>query len=141
MDILVDVNILVALADAAHLHQDRVRKWFNRLPPKAKLLVCRTAQMGLLRLLVSSSVMKEQVFSLREAWAFYGNLLQNPSISEVKEPDRIQEVWAYLCFDFGTSPKVVTDAYLAAFAISGGFKLVSLDKGFRKFEGLDLIEP
>ena len=31
------------------------------------------------------------------------------------------------------------DAYLAAFAIAGGFKLVTLHIGFKQFEGLDLI--
>jgi predicted nucleic acid-binding protein len=33
------------------------------------------------------------------------------------------------------------DAYLAAFAIAGGLRMVSLDKDFRNFEshGLDLL--
>ena len=95
--------------------------------------------MGLLRLLVNQSVMQGEELSLKEAWAFYGQFIQDPCVFEVKEPNGLQAVWAGLCFDFGSSPKVVADAYLAAFAIAGRFKLVSLDNGVRQYEGLDFI--
>jgi predicted nucleic acid-binding protein len=31
------------------------------------------------------------------------------------------------------------DAYLAAFAIAGGHRLLAFDRDFRQFEGLDLV--
>jgi uncharacterized protein len=31
------------------------------------------------------------------------------------------------------------DAYLAAFAIAGGHQLVTTDKAFKQFQGLDLL--
>ncbi len=34
------------------------------------------------------------------------------------------------------SPNVWNDAYLAAFAMAGGYELVSFDKGFAQFSGL-----
>ena len=36
------------------------------------------------------------------------------------------------------SPKLWMDAYLAAFAVVGGFKLVTSDKAFKQFKGLNL---
>ena len=39
------------------------------------------------------------------------------------------------------SPKVWSDAYLAAFAEAAGIGMVSFDKGFRKFDGLVLTIP
>lgn len=141
MEAIADVNVLLALADVDHQHHPLFKKWFNKQSRGFKLLICRTTQMGLIRLLVSASVMDYRVLTLPQAWSFYGELVQNPSIFEANEPSNIQVKWAELCLDYGSSPKVVTDAYLAAFAIAGGLKLVSLDKGFRKFEGLDLIEP
>ena len=36
------------------------------------------------------------------------------------------------------TPKLVGDAYLAAFAIAGGRKMVTADGGFRQFRGLDV---
>lgn len=38
-----------------------------------------------------------------------------------------------------TSPNLWTDAYLAAFAKSGGLRLVSFDRGFTRFSGLALL--
>ena len=141
MEAIADVNVLLALADADHQHHSLVKAWFNKQSRGFKLLICRTTQMGFIRLLVNASVMDYRVLTLPQAWTFYGELLQNSSIFEASEPTKIQTTWVELCLDFGSSPKVVTDAYLAAFAISGGFKLASLDKGFRQFQGLDLIEP
>ena len=139
MEVLADINVLLALVDTKHRHHKKSAKWFSGLEPGSKLLICRIAQMGLLRLLVNPAVMTSEALSLREAWAFYGNFLQDPCIFEVKEPNGLQAKWAELCFDFGSSPKVVADAYLAAFAISGGLRLVTLDKAFKQFEGLNLI--
>lgn len=139
MEVLADINILLALVDTKHAHHKKSAQWFSGMEAGSKLLICRIAQMGLLRLLVNPSVMQDGVLSLREAWAFYGNFIQDPCIFEVKEPHGLQAKWAELCFDFGSSPKVVADAYLAAFVISGGFKLVTLDKAFKQYNGLKLI--
>ena len=139
MEVLADINVLLALADSKHAHNHKVEQWFDGLEEGSKLLICRTAQMGLLRLLVNPVVMQEEALRLKEAWAYYGNFIQDPCIFEVKEPDGLQAVWAELCVDFGSFPKIVPDAYLAAFAMAGGYKLVTLDKGFEQFEGLELL--
>jgi predicted nucleic acid-binding protein len=39
------------------------------------------------------------------------------------------------------TPKLVADAYLAAFAISARRRLVTLDAGFRQFSRLDFRVP
>jgi len=39
---------------------------------------------------------------------------------------------------FRNAMKRVADAYLAGFALAGGHSFVTLDKGFRNFEELDL---
>lgn len=44
---------------------------------------------------------------------------------------------ARFCLPFGASPKVVMDAYLAAFAVAGGYRLVTLDRAFVQFKGLE----
>ena len=37
------------------------------------------------------------------------------------------------------NPETLMDAYLAAFAMAGGYRLVTTDKGFKQFKGLDLL--
>ncbi|MCZ6672570.1 MAG: PIN domain-containing protein [Verrucomicrobia bacterium] len=138
MEVLADVNVLLALADSRHNHHERSINWFDSQESGSRLLICRVAQMGLLRLLVNSSVMQGEPLTLPQAWAYYGNFIQNPNVSESREPVGLQSKWAELSFDFGSSPKVLAEAYLAAFAISSGFKLVTFDKGFEQFNGLDL---
>ncbi len=138
MEVLVDVNVLLPLADPCHVHREIASKWLNGLSENKSLLICRVVQMGVLRLLTTSSVMQGEPLTLPEAWSWYGKLIQDPCVSGIQEPKGLQAKWAELCFDFGASPKIVTDAYLAAFAIAGGHSLVTFDKGFKQFEGLEL---
>jgi predicted nucleic acid-binding protein len=53
----------------------------------------------------------------------------------------LEGVWRQLAETETASPKLWMDAYLAAFAITGGLRLVTFDKDFRKFEnqGLDWL--
>jgi predicted nucleic acid-binding protein len=39
----------------------------------------------------------------------------------------------------GLSPRLWTDAYLAAFALAGGHRLVTFDQGFLRFPGLEVL--
>jgi predicted nucleic acid-binding protein len=57
------------------------------------------------------------------------------------EPPGLDATWEKLCRPFGRSPKVVSDAYLAAFAIQGGYRLLTLDTAFGQFKGLTYERP
>jgi uncharacterized protein len=56
---LCDVNVLLALVTERHVHHAAAVRWFDTLPAGAAV-VCRVAQMGLLRLLNSPTVMREE---------------------------------------------------------------------------------
>lgn len=49
------------------------------------------------------------------------------------EPASIEVEWRRLTHGSRRSPNVWTDAYLAAFAIAGGFEIVTFDRGFEQF--------
>ena len=55
------------------------------------------------------------------------------------EPDGIDATLKTLAAGCATTPNLWTDAYLAAFAIVAELKLVSFDRGFAKFSGLDFL--
>ena len=59
----------------------------------------------------------------------------------VPEPGGFQALWIELCQPNGTSPKVLSDAYLAAMAITLGLPMATFDKDFRNFPGVQLISP
>ena len=57
----------------------------------------------------------------------------------VAEPEGLEPHWKALAARDTTSPKVWMDAYLAAFAIAGGHQLVTIDRDFQQFPGLDCV--
>lgn len=63
------------------------------------------------------------------------------AVSTLEEPSGLESRWLELAGLPSASPKVWMDAYLSAFAILHGMKLVTLDRDFRNFEkyGLRLV--
>lgn len=136
MKLLGDVNLLLALTTDRHAAHLRTRAWWEQLPATEAVHICRPVQTGLLRLLSSEAVMGAAALSLAEAWAVYAALLGSGRFAFVLEPFGLDREWERLCRPFGRSPKVAMDAYLAAFALVGQFKLVTLDRAFGQFPGL-----
>ena len=58
-----------------------------------------------------------------------------------RDAEGLDPVWRQLAERESPSPKVWMEAYLAAFAITGSLRLVTLDKDFRNHvpSGLDLL--
>jgi len=137
MKLLSDVNVLLALVAETHASHLPVRHWWERQPPDHTLQVCRPVQMGLLRLMSSEAALGEDALSLPEAWMVYATLLASGRFAFTLEPQGLDALWEKYCRPFQRSPKVVMDAYLAAFARAGGYRLVTLDRAFTKFAGLD----
>lgn len=73
------------------------------------------------------------------AWSVYEGFLGSDRIAWVDEPSDLESHWKKLATRNVASPKLWMDAYLAAFAIAGGFQLVTTDKAFKQFKGLDLL--
>jgi len=141
MPLLCDVNVLLALVAERHADHENCLAWWKARDTRDPLLICREVQAALLRLLSNRAVMGADVLSLPQAWATYAALLKSGLFVFALEPRGLGVEWERLCRPFGQSPKVVMDAYLAAFAIAGGHTLVSLDQAFAHFSGLSLILP
>jgi len=56
----------------------------------------------------------------------------------LEEPQGLDDVLRKLVQN-GITPRLWTDAYLAAFAMAGGLQLVTFDQDFRRFQGLSCI--
>ncbi len=136
-----DINVLLALVAERHAHHDRCKCWWKSRDHSSPLLICREVQIALLRLLSTEAVMSEDVRTLPQAWALYASLLKCGGFTRVLEPRGLDVEWERLCRPCKRSPKVVMDAYLAAFAIAGGYTLVTLDEAFANYRGLSLFIP
>ena len=74
-----------------------------------------------------------------QAWNFYETLRADFHVSFADEPPNLASHWQQLSTRDTSSPKLWMDAYLAAFALSGGHQLVTTDRAFGQFAGLDVL--
>jgi toxin-antitoxin system PIN domain toxin len=134
---LADVNVLLALLVRQHEHHKVARKWFDRLAADEAGL-CRFVQLALIRLLGNPHIMREDAVPAATAWRLIDELSQDERIVFVAEPDLLDSVLPSLLNSPVPTGKLIRDAYLAAFSIAGARRMVTLDRGFRQFKGLDV---
>lgn len=73
-----------------------------------------------------------------QAWQDYAQLLGQPPVGFLAEPEGLDQRFRTHTLGQQPSASLWTDAYLAAFAQEAGVSLATFDRGFRRFEGLDL---
>lgn len=141
--ILCDSNVWVALAISHHTFHLAAQHWFSRISTPRTLCFCRATQQSFLRLLTSAAMLApygSQPLTNRQAWNHYQALLADDRIEfQHREPQGIEHYWEQFATRDSASPKLWMDAYLAAFAIAGGYQLVTTDKAFSQFDGLDHV--
>jgi toxin-antitoxin system PIN domain toxin len=137
--LLPDVNVWLALTFDSHVHHLAAKSWFDGLSSDAVCCFCRLTQQGFLRLATNRSVFGNNAVTLPEAWQKYDLFLSDPRVSFADEPAQIETQWRTYTQTRSFSPQVWNDAYLAAFALAGGFELVTFDKGFAQYQNLTCI--
>lgn len=139
---LCDANIWLALTIPTHSHHAPAQRWLDALGTGDGLLFCRATQQSFLRLMTTRAVVSPYGFSPltnTDAWATFDLILADDRIAlDPGEPAGIATFWRQFASRTSPSPKLWMDAYLAAFARSGGYRLVTIDRAFRQFRSLDL---
>ena len=74
-----------------------------------------------------------------QAWQAYRAFRRLPEVVLAAEPEDCESILEGWASEDRFPPGMWTDAYLAAFAVAGGWRLVSFDKGFTRFAGLDFL--
>ena len=95
--------------------------------------------MALLRHLTNSKIMGVNVQTQAEAWQAYDKLANDGRVILLPEPGTLERRLRSLTQASSPSHGLWTDAYLAAFAIESNAQLVTFDRGFGGFSGLDLL--
>jgi toxin-antitoxin system PIN domain toxin len=135
---LCDSNVFLALAVEQHVHHASAAKWFGALSEADTTLFCRATRISFLRLLTQKIAPDFVPLTNRAAWAALDQLMADDATGFEPEPPGLDFVWRQLADGDISSPKRWMDAYLAAFAITGGLRMVTLDKDFLNFESHDL---
>jgi uncharacterized protein len=100
---------------------------------------CRVTQLAFLRHLSNKTIMGLQVLSAGAAWKKLHEFLALPESQCLAEPAGLDEQLGDFCNLGRTSPNLLTDAYLAAFAQCAGLRLVTFDQGFCRFNGIEVL--
>jgi uncharacterized protein len=140
---LFDTNAWLAALFTSHPFHALAQQALRTATPTEPAVFCRSTQQSFLRL-ASKPVLHRAYGAIdmtnRDALAALNAFQALPRVRVVDEPPGVFALWCRFA-DLGTaSPKVWMDAYLAAFAVAGGLRMVTLDGDFRKFvpQGLNL---
>lgn len=110
-----------------------------RLNAGGDVVLCRLTRLDALRLLCTPTVMGPDVLQPATAVEALEILEADERVVLLHEPDGLDATLKTLVGACATTPNLWTDAYLAAFARVAGLKLVSSDRGFSKFAGLNFL--
>lgn len=75
----------------------------------------------------------------RAVWDAWDLLLTDDRFAAVDEPPGLERQWRSLTEDLAAGRCAETDTYLAAFALAGGCRVLTFDRGLRSFEGVDAL--
>jgi uncharacterized protein len=133
---LCDVNVLLALTTDRHASHAAALRWAESLS-SGEAAICRIAQAGLLRLLNNPSVMREDALDTDSCWQLWRRMLQDERLYFTPtEPPGLDAAFERFTTGRKFTPRLWTDAYLAAYAQASGLTLVTFDQGFRQFPDL-----
>lgn len=135
---LCDVNVLIAIVDANQSFHSKANHWLNSIDKPGDIVVCRFSQLALLRLLSNPSVMGSDVMTLKQAWSIFDTMMSDERFSFCAESSNVESHFRKLTDHIKNSHKLIQDAYLAAFALSMDMKVVTFDKGFKHFTGVNV---
>ncbi len=138
MDDFPDVNVWVALSTADHPHHASARRYFES-DAGSRLWFCWVTAMGLVRVTSRRHTFGGDPLTPSSAWDNYLRWRARDDVSIIGEPSRLEQQISAWVEDGTATARNWTDAYLAAIACGHSMRLVTFDRDFRQFEGLDVL--
>ena len=141
---LFDTNVWLAALFTTHPFHAQAQQALQNASASAPALWCRATEQSFLRLATTPALLTAygaQGMNNRDALHALDALQALPQVSTLDEAPGTLALWRQLAARDTASPKVWMDAYLAAFAMAGGLRLVTLDRDFKQFapQGLNLL--
>lgn len=134
---LLDLNVLIALAESGHEHYNKAQDWFNS-SRKGKWGVCPLTEAGFVRV-TTNPAYRPGPRSMQQAIAILEALKGLPSYWYCG----IEDSWVTLTAPFASrifGHQQVTDAYLLGLAIKEHAVLVTFDKGIQYMAGAEFSQ-
>ena len=135
---IVDTNFLLSLVLSTHPNHSISRDFFLLYQESSQFIICRSVQISFLRLLTQKLDPNYKPLSNKEALIELDKIMKIPNFIFLQETENDLNNWTQFAVHKFPSPHLWMDAYLAAFAIAGGLKFVSLDKDFIRLQSRGL---
>lgn len=140
---LFDTNVWLAAIFTTHPFHGLAQQALQQATPAAPAVFCRSTQQSFLRLVSTPALLSAygaEGMNNRDALVALDALQALPQVCLRDEPPDTLALWRAFATRDTASPKVWMDAYLAAFAVAGGLRMVTLDGDFKNFvpQRLDL---
>jgi toxin-antitoxin system PIN domain toxin len=136
-----DVTVLLATFRQDHAHHPFVRPWFDEtFTAGADVIVPDFVWVGFLRIVTNTHVF-EVPSTLDEASEFMSAVTTSSAYRSVAGLPAGLDVFLETCREGDARGNLVPDAYIASVARSYACPVVTLDKDFRRFDKLQIIEP
>lgn len=140
MDLL-DANILVGAFRPDDPDHALLKSWLEEtLDEGLSVTFPALVEVAFLRIVTHPNIFKVPS-PLEEAVSFLQAIHESGLFQEAPWNPRTRSRWQRWCRELGLRGNDVNDAYLAATAAEARFRLVSRDRGFSRFPGLDRWNP
>ena len=136
---LPDLDVWLALASPTHQHYSSAVAYWEEQASQ-QVLFCTVTALGLVRLVMQPKVMGDAALTAADASALLDQFVQQPGVSHAQPSSEGWDVFHGFMRQADLSPRLCTDAHLAALAITNQWRLVSFDQDFHLFSGLNLLQ-
>jgi uncharacterized protein len=134
---LPDVNVLIyAYRRDAEKHVV-ARAWLDAAADgSSRFAISKLILAGFVRIVTNQRV-HPQATSLKDAFDFCDSILAQPNCRIIQPGEGHWDIFRRLCSETNTRGGATTDAWYAALAIEWGCELITFDRDFLKFPGLN----
>lgn len=136
---LPDNNVLIYCFRPELQQHARAKAWLEEsLNRNRAVRLFPTVEVGFARLMTRKNLFNPPSI-LSEVHAFLTTLSSAPSVEIASWNAAARNRWLRLCEELDLSGNDCNDAMLAALALEKGLRVVTFDKGFRRFPNLQLL--
>ena len=139
--ILVDANLLIYAVNLDAPHHDRARRWLQEtLSDTISVGLPWISLLAFVRITTRPGVLSSPL-PVDVAIGFVDEWLDQPFVELVLPGDGHWAILRSLLRASGTAGNLTSDAHLAALAIERGATICSADYDFRRFPGVEHVNP
>ena len=139
--ILVDANLLIYAIDADSPRHQAARQWLEEtLSGTTRVGLAWIVLLAFVRITTRSAIVGDPL-SPEAALAYVDSWLDQPFVTTLAPGDNHWPLFRNLTLTAGTAGNLTSDAHLAALAIEHGCAVYSTDNDFRRFAGVEHVNP